>query len=78
MLAGDADGDGDIDLNDEAVIRRRNLTAVTDGGQYTSGVVSGDLDFDGDVLSSDRLFILINGGRRACAVCYPQPMPSAP
>ena len=71
MFAGDADRDGDIDFDDEAAIRRHNLTAVTGGGQYTSGVVNGDLDFDGDVLSSDRLFILINGARRACAVCYP-------
>ena len=71
MFAGDADRDGDIDFDDEAAIRRHNLTAVTGGGQYISGVVNGDLDFDGDVLSSDRLFILINGARRACAVCYP-------
>ena len=76
MFAGDTDRDGDIDADDETAIRRRNLTAVVGGGHYTAGAdggyaVDGDLNFDGDVLSGDRRFILINDARRSCSVCNP-------
>ena len=76
MFAGDTDRDGDIDADDEAAIRRHNLTGVGGGGHYTAGAdggyaVDGDPNFDGDVLSGDRRFILINDARRSCAVCSP-------
>ncbi len=70
-FAGDTDGDGDIDPGDEAAVRRHNLTTINGTGRYTDGAVDGDLNFDGDVLSDDRYFILRNNARRACDVCSP-------
>ena len=69
MVAGDTDRDGVIDERDEALIRAHNLT-VLDAGDYRDAdaagnyVVDGDLDFDGEVLSGDRYFVIENHDRR--------------
>ena len=76
MFAGDTDRNRRIDVGDTRSIRRHNTAAISGSAQYTADgearyVVDGDLDFDGDVLSGDRFFILINHGASACAVCSP-------
>ena len=71
MFAGDTDGDGDIDFDDGAAIRRFNLTAIISSQQYANDAVNGDLNFDGEVLSDDRYFILRNNAKRACNICSP-------
>ena len=69
-FAGDTDRDGNIGRGDEAAVRRHNLTAINGTGRYTDGAAA-DLNFDGDVLSDDRYFILRNNTRSACEVCSP-------
>ncbi len=64
MFAGDTDGDNDVDADDEAAIRASNLETI---GRRHYRAVSGngyaidaDLDFDGEVLSADRRYIILN------------------
>ncbi len=68
MFAGDVDRDNDIDADDEAVIRTRNLAIIGAGGYG----MNADLDFDGEVLSADRYYIILNtngSAAPACAIC---------
>ena len=65
MAAGDVDRNGVIDARDELLIRALNLSplgarryaAPNEAGNYG---VDADVDFDGEVLSADRYFIIIN------------------
>ena len=69
LVAGDTDRDGVIDERDEALIRVHNLT-VLDAAHYRDADAAGnyavdaDLDFDGEVLSGDRYFVIENHDRR--------------
>ena len=70
MVAGDVNRDGMISYADSLLIRLHNLTPLrpvdyddADGsGNYA---VDADLDFDGEVLSKDRFFVIENNRRRA-------------
>ena len=65
MAAGDVDRNGVIDARDELLIRAynpssigvRHYAAPDEAGNYG---VDADLDFDGEVLSADRYFIVRN------------------
>ena len=71
MVAGDVDRNGVIDERDEVLIRVHNLTSLGAGayrdpdaaGNYA---VDADLDFDGEVLSADRCFVLAPGNQGRC------------
>ncbi len=71
MFAGDVDRNGVIDERDEVLIRVHNLRSLGAGayrdpdaaGNYA---VDADLDFDGEVLSADRCFVLAPGNQGRC------------
>ncbi len=71
MFAGDVDRNGVIDERDETLIRVHNLRSLGAGayrdpdaaGNYA---VDADLDFDGEVLSADRCFVLAPGNQGRC------------
>ncbi len=71
MFAGDVDRNGVIDERDEVLIRVHNLRSLGAGayrdpdaaGNYA---VDADLDFDGEVLSADRCFMLAPGNQGRC------------
>ena len=63
MFAGDTDDDDDVDVADEAAIRAGNLDTI--GARHYRAAAGGyaidaDLDFDGEVLSADRRYIILN------------------
>ncbi len=68
MVAGDLDRNGVIDERDEALIRVYNLTSLGAVGYRAAAAVGryavdADVDFDGEVLSADRYFVIENKGR---------------
>ena len=79
MFAGDTDSDNDIDVADETVIRSGNLRIIS-AGDYQgfndgSYAIDADVDFDGEVLSGDRRYIILNvapgTAAPACPICAP-------
>ncbi len=74
MFAGDVDRNGVIDERDEVLIRVHNLRSLTSlgAGAYRDPDAAGnyavdaDLDFDGEVLSADRCFVLAPGTQGRC------------
>ncbi len=76
MVVGDIDRNGIIDSDDWGIIRANNLAAIG-GDHYGSPAAAGryvvdvDLDFDGDVLAADGIFIIVNDAATACGVCSP-------
>ncbi len=74
MVAGDVDRNGVVDERDEVLIRVHNLRSLTSlgAGAYRDPDAAGnyavdaDLDFDGEVLSADRCFVLAPGTQGRC------------
>ncbi len=77
MIAGDVNRDGTIDSGDAALIRANNLTVIGNrdydpAAASRNYVFDADLDFDGEVLSLDRFFVISNDGAVGCRLCRPE------
>lgn len=73
LRAGDADGDGDVDLNDTGVVLAQFGGPEPDGGCPWNGQPGGDLNNDGNVGSLDYSLLNANWSESSTCACTPSP-----